>query len=1318
MIFIFDLWCTGRYQLYIIARWLFRDTLSTKFYNFFYDTMDNSTANPSITGAVPPFSNEVISQASELVSAIGQSNSGLLANANVFEATGQTPPLTGYQRFKRCIKNQLTSLGLLARPIGISALETTKEILDTILNLLAPVFVGTTTWIFDLVKRMVYSLADQLWAAAQQKLDRYRNTVCSAVATIFACLAISLPKNNISSYGRYFMYGLSFLIYYTKSYLAVGAGFGLVYMMSKFNPFIGIGIEVNNYAATPQGFKEDTTKVVLDLVSMSVLFSAATTGLSLPSDAKSWDELLKRHSLLHRSTIAWEFGINKVSEVIETVTRYILKYFYGREFTSFEHIGEVEKLYDDVIELTRLEVNVDIGRDIALTNRIEKMYAQYLNLLRVYSKNRDVCTRLQRIGAPLTEFYRRVADKNPKAHVMRKEPVCFALYGPTGIGKSYLMSRMQQDLLKIIGKFDPESPTDGLVYSRAIEQEFWDGYTGQPIAIFDDFGQKVDSPSTPNNEFFEVIRAVNIFPYQLHSAALQEKANNPFASDFVVLTTNLSNFKPQSIISSEAFTRRIHMNCSISLIPEVQTSGTNTPRLDIDRLRDYQALNNLPFYDLSHLIFTPVGGRAMSYEQFIVEISLIYKRHLEAFSRRQESNLITAHEPLPTGAFSVNPAFVQSARAQPVPQQEPEVVEYAEAFPPMEPTEGSSSSTSSGWPQPPQWPAPPPRDEDVPLINPLIVQENQPAEPQAIEDIVPNILSQPRMVLPNRFMMNGENFNRSFRSEVWERVTRAPEVVRRFVLSCWEDMEWFRQLSCIAFAEYYRIFRQHLIYAGMATAMAAVFHKVLWTEEKEYLKAPITTTLVRNIIAYHGIAITARDPIFFYPTLLGSVVGLTRTVVRDIIKHGIYHSYFDVNCHICKRHNSLIKHIKPHHESIDPVDLYTEFESLEPESSMKVPAKKAVTLEGEFQFAPKYIQSDNQESPESSMKVPTKKAVQLESQPSLLKSISKVHDLDEDITHESNMKVPPNRPVVQVESDPQQILINESQRKLDAVVALVESGRGADDSKKKRAAYEGIRCHQLEDLKSLTQRNTWLLSSYVNKVKHDVGFVTVIKGHKAVMNFHYFQILAKHFNGVPPEEMKLLFSSPHCEGGHEIMFHQLARTAKPLMRGLVQTEFYIITLPRTCNLGRDLTKHLIDPSKITNLVRGLPLQLCTYRKDNQGTWRSATIAGPLEKISTSDVSDVLEEGKTHRYLESVYYQAPTKGGDCGNPVFIDDDAFEKKLLGFHFAGLPGKGICSIVTAKDVQEFMKDEMCLSDPTNIDLKTGDDFPLTDTSFTYRV
>lgn len=147
---------------------------------------------------------------------------------------------------------------------------------------------------------------------------------------------------------------------------------------------------------------------------------------------------------------------------------------------------------------------------------------------------------------------------------VRNPPVTLYLYGETGVGKSTLTYPLCATLLKAI--FEKENNKvmleslrhhyKEMIYVRAAEQEYWDGYTQQLVTVFDDFNQQVDSPSSPSLELFEIIRSSNIFPYPLHMASIEEKANTNFQSKVILCSSNNRVPKTESLNYPKALLRR------------------------------------------------------------------------------------------------------------------------------------------------------------------------------------------------------------------------------------------------------------------------------------------------------------------------------------------------------------------------------------------------------------------------------------------------------------------------------------------------------------------------------------------------------------------------------------------------------------------------------------------------------------------------------------------------------------------------------------------------------------------------------------------
>lgn len=113
---------------------------------------------------------------------------------------------------------------------------------------------------------------------------------------------------------------------------------------------------------------------------------------------------------------------------------------------------------------------------------------------------------------------------------IRLEPFVVGLFGPPGSGKTTLV----QNLVRHLGiNLFSDLSRDKLVYSRSCSTEHWDGYTGQPIVILDDFGQNHAS----RLDIVEFENIVSVNDYVLPMAELSEKGQK-FISPIIILTSN------------------------------------------------------------------------------------------------------------------------------------------------------------------------------------------------------------------------------------------------------------------------------------------------------------------------------------------------------------------------------------------------------------------------------------------------------------------------------------------------------------------------------------------------------------------------------------------------------------------------------------------------------------------------------------------------------------------------------------------------------------------------------------------------------------
>lgn len=152
----------------------------------------------------------------------------------------------------------------------------------------------------------------------------------------------------------------------------------------------------------------------------------------------------------------------------------------------------------------------------------------------------------------------------------RQEPVGVRFIGGPGVGKSVSLATLATELATQTLQDDDfkeylHNPGT-FIYNRCAENIYWDSYTSRHlVCTIDDFGQAKDIAGSPDNEFMNLLRAINVFEYNLHSAGMEEKGKLNFNCKFVAVSTNTPKIAPNSVISAEAIQRRF--NFSYIVIP-------------------------------------------------------------------------------------------------------------------------------------------------------------------------------------------------------------------------------------------------------------------------------------------------------------------------------------------------------------------------------------------------------------------------------------------------------------------------------------------------------------------------------------------------------------------------------------------------------------------------------------------------------------------------------------------------------------------------------------------------------------------------------
>lgn len=232
--------------------------------------------------------------------------------------------------------------------------------------------------------------------------------------------------------------------------------------------------------------------------------------------------------------------------------------------------------------------------------------------------------------------------------VPRIEPTFVMLQGKSAVGKSLITPLLASELISKCGIARDGKVYSSYVYNRCVETEFWDGYSGQKVIVYDDFGQLYDSASKPNLELMEVLRLGNSAPFFVNMARLEAKGRTRIACDFVLMSCNVAptTATVQSLQEPNAVMRRIDYMIEVGVKPEFMKDG----KIDMDGIRTRHMSElcgcSLPAYSdmcVAHYSFTVKTWSGSgwintktgaSYDDIILLISEAHNKRREMSAKR------------------------------------------------------------------------------------------------------------------------------------------------------------------------------------------------------------------------------------------------------------------------------------------------------------------------------------------------------------------------------------------------------------------------------------------------------------------------------------------------------------------------------------------------------------------------------------------------------------------------------------------------------------------------------------------------------------
>lgn len=255
--------------------------------------------------------------------------------------------------------------------------------------------------------------------------------------------------------------------------------------------------------------------------------------------------------------------LEKMTKMIKYVIDISWKWITGVPFfESTKRVNEICLKVNELIATVRVDDIMNKGADQRI--KFVQAFQDIVEMAPFIGRfDKALHTSINMAVATATPVYLQCVESI--RHVdARQKPIWIYLHGPPDQGKSALsfhLARLLFDYLKVhhkdiwlkIGK---ENFNMSLIYPRQSEQEYWDRYANQWVCTYDDLLQQKDEKGT---EVFSLIRAKGELAYPLHMASLARKENTSFVSKVIISSTNATEDYLKSLsglVDYRAFCRR------------------------------------------------------------------------------------------------------------------------------------------------------------------------------------------------------------------------------------------------------------------------------------------------------------------------------------------------------------------------------------------------------------------------------------------------------------------------------------------------------------------------------------------------------------------------------------------------------------------------------------------------------------------------------------------------------------------------------------------------------------------------------------------
>lgn len=395
--------------------------------------------------------------------------------------------------------------------------------------------------------------------------------------------------------------------------------------------FLKLKSEICSTRSEAQSFKEGLEEVVycpwFSTVGKIIFGLLACFAIKKIPGKQDWDNFILRMDRIPKAVEGTRKVFDYCSEYFNIATDEIKKLVLGKELKGTQGLyEEIHEWAEEIRHYLDLDERNRISFDIETSAKVEDLYKRGLKYAEEKIPDRDVVRLVSTMLYPAKSLYEQVMHSPIKGGGPKMRPITVWLVGESGIGKTEMVYPLCIDVLRTMGIIKPDA-YQHQAYARQTETEYWDGYHGQKIVIYDDAFQLKDDKSKPNPEIFEVIRSCNTFPQHLHMAALTDK--NTFSqAEMLLYTTNQFEVDLQSITFQDAFYNRMkdfayRVEIRSEFAKEaINSRGQTYKTLDKTKLDTNNAVD-LRVYQFQKMEFVGLGegswrdsGLPLSYEEF------------------------------------------------------------------------------------------------------------------------------------------------------------------------------------------------------------------------------------------------------------------------------------------------------------------------------------------------------------------------------------------------------------------------------------------------------------------------------------------------------------------------------------------------------------------------------------------------------------------------------------------------------------------------------------------------------------------------------